>query len=747
MPNRLAEARSPYLLQHAHNPVDWYPWGDEAFAKAKAEGKPVFLSIGYSSCHWCHVMAHESFEDEEVARILNRSYVSVKVDREERPDVDEAYMTAVQMQSGRGGWPVSVFLTPDREPFLAGTYFPKLDRAQAPGFLSILLSIERQWKTKRADIEGAAKEFASQLSQVLTRGAPKTFSTLDWGVVESAIQALKADFDSEHGGFSKSPKFPPHSSLELLLWAATTQPIGRDRRAEALSMAALTLKKMALGGIHDQVGGGFHRYSTDERWLLPHFEKMLYDNALLLGNYARSAELIQSFDPGLSSLLARAADGIVRWMAEDMRGPDGLFYSALDADTDGEEGLTYVWSEDEIRRALGASADRFLEAFNFEPDGNFRDEATGKKTGKNIPHLRDDRGEEFVEELETLRELRRRRPQPGVDNKALVSWNGLAIAGLAEAGEIGLAVAAARAERHAARAHGRLPHQVVGGAPDGDAFLDDVSALALGLIRLFEVTGHEEFAHEARRLADQMIAEFFDDEDGGFFYTSGRHETLFGRTKPAFDQPIPSGNAMAVRCLVALGEFDRARRSIETFFGWLERAPQATEALLLAAGELLEAVESMSRPEPGRPNLLAADVEPGATESEAPARPSPTPAKVEKKQVRVSVESQTLAADESGRARGTLHIEIPPGLHINGPNPPMRWLTATEVRFEGIPGNVSWPEATDMGYFGTVRVPFEVRAEAGEVREFQVLVRFQACTDTSCLEPEEKTFAMAVRPV
>ena len=744
MPNRLAEARSPYLRQHADNPVNWFPWCDEAFAKAKAERKPVFLSIGYSSCHWCHVMAHESFEDEEVARILNRSFVSVKVDREERPDVDEAYMTAVQMQSGRGGWPISVFMTPDRQPFLAGTYFPKLDRGQVPGFVSLLLSIERQWQTKGAEIEKAARDFAAQLSQTLTRGAPKTFSTLDWGAIESAVLALKADFDPRHGGFAKAPKFPPHSSIELLLWAATTPQIDREARSEALSMATMTLKMMALGGIHDHVGGGFHRYSTDERWLLPHFEKMLYDNALLLGNYARCAALIQPLDPSLASLFRRTSDGVVRWLAETMRSPTGLFYSALDADTEGEEGLTYVWTEDEIRQALGPKAERFLEAYNFEPEGNFRDEATGRRTGRNIPHLSDDRAEEFADELEALRVYRDRRPQPGLDDKAIVSWNGLAIGALAEAGEVGLAATAAQAVLEAERRHGRLPHQIAKGVPEGDAFLDDVAAFALGLIRIAEATGVEVFVHESRRLVDQMVAEFFDEGDGGFFYTSGRHETLFGRTKPAFDQPIPSGNALAVRCLVAFGEFDRARRCVETFFGWLERAPQATEALLLGAGELLESLESMSR---------SGSVHPASRDADASRRadvPTPTTSegsrttKIAKKQVKVTVSPSALTRDGDGSAKGVVQIEIPEGQHINGPNPPLRWLTPTDVRFVGVKGRVFWPESTDMGYFGSVTVPFEVQVPVEQSVKFELAVQYQACTETACLEPEERSFVIEV---
>src|SRR5688572_22591909 len=377
MPNRLAEETSPYLLQHKENPVEWLPWGDEAFAKAQAEDKPVFLSVGYSSCHWCHVMAHESFEDEEVASILNRNFVSVKVDREERPDVDEAYMTAVQLQSGRGGWPMSVFLTPGRAPFFAGTYFPKQDRAGHPGFLTILRQLDRMWRAEKEEVLQAAESFAESLTQAMETPAPTSFRALDRAFVQDAFDRAVASFDAKHGGFGGAPKFPPHSAIELCLVLSRVSSYPEGLRARARQMADLTLEKMVLGGIHDHVGGGFHRYSTDEVWLLPHFEKMLYDNALMLGNLARASESEPLFE--------RASGSLMRWIQEDMRTPEGLYCSALDADSEGEEGKYYVWTEEEVQSALGDRADAFLKAHGFDKQGNFLDEATHQKTGANIP--------------------------------------------------------------------------------------------------------------------------------------------------------------------------------------------------------------------------------------------------------------------------------------------------------------------------------------------------------------------------
>src|ERR1044072_1241140 len=529
MANRLAGETSPYLLQHKDNPVDWYAWNEEAFAKAKTEGKPIFLSIGYSSCHWCHVMEHESLESDDAARILNDSFVSIKVDREERPDVDEAYMTAVQLSTGRGGWPMTVFLTPDKKPFSAGTYFPREDRGEHPGFLRICTQIAALWKEKRAEIEDNANEFAVGLAESIGQAAPMTLAKFDDEFLANAVKTLAADFDNKHGGFGSAPKFPPHTSIDLLLRFVHRDSAQEELRQVAIGMALSTLEQMALGGLHDHVGGGFHRYTTDERWLLPHFEKMLYDNALMLGNYALAAAMVHDVDPKLEELFVQAANGIAIWAITEMATPDGLFCSAFDADSEGEEGRFYVWTVSEIRAILGDRAPAFIEAFGIEEAGNFQDEATREKTGANIPHLKQPRGRTFDEELEALRAVREKRIRPARDDKALVSWNGLIIAGLAQAGLLDRAVVAAAQILGAEERHGALPHQIVGGIPSGQAYLDDYASFAWSLIQLsrireqFPAKETPDWLAEGERLTKRMI-EFVGGEAGGFFSPSDAHK-------------------------------------------------------------------------------------------------------------------------------------------------------------------------------------------------------------------------------
>jgi uncharacterized protein len=717
MPNRLASETSPYLLQHQSNPVDWYPWGDEAFEKAKAEDKPVFLSVGYSSCHWCHVMEHESFEDEEVADILNRDFVSVKVDREERPDVDEAYMTAVQLSSGRGGWPMSVFMTPDRKPFFAGTYFPKNDRSGYPGFMSVLNQISQMWRTQRRDVEKAAGEFAVGLEQSRTRSAPRTFTKLDENALEQTIRALASDYDPNHGGFGEKPKFPPHTSFELLFAYAGRKEAPEDLRQIALHMALDTLRRMAFGGIHDHVGGGFHRYSTDERWLLPHFEKMLYDNALLLASFSRAAKIAAHFDPHLSDLYQRTAKGIVDWAFREMRNEDGLFYSALDADSEGEEGKFYVWTQQEIANVLGDRSQAFADAYSFQPEGNFHDEATGELTGANIPHLSEDVGAQFAAELQALREAREARVRPGLDDKALIAWNGLMIAGLAEAGEVDAAGQAAERILAAREEHGALPHQITKGQPRGDAFLDGYAYFIYGLIHHDLAAGETRFESHARTLMDEMIQRFYDDQSGGFFMSSESHEMLFGRTKPAFDQPMPSPNAIAIRCLLHFGEYERAIQSVQELFGWMERAPGATESLWRAA----------------LPMVAPAD-----------AKPDETQVSSELKEVQVEVPTRELVAS-NGWAHGEIRLRIPEGVHINGPNPPARWLTPTLVAVEPLKAEIDYPAAKNDQYEQEVVIPFKVELPSGQsAAEFELQVTYQPCTDQECLLPVDRKFDCVV---
>jgi uncharacterized protein len=693
VPNRLANETSPYLRQHQDNPIDWFPWGEEAWAKAEKEDRPVFLSVGYSSCHWCHVMAHESFEDPLVAEALNDEFVSIKLDREERPDVDEVYMTAVQLANGHGGWPMSVFLTPDKKPFFAGTYFPRQPRGEFPGFLALVRSLAHAWRAQRTEIESAAREFTSALTQALGRDVRADGQRLDLALVQSAVEQLHAEFDDEHGGFGGAPKFPPHTAIRFLLDFAEAHP--GDEADIALGMAVATLEAIVAGGIHDHVGGGFHRYATDERWHLPHFEKMLSDNALMLSNLARALRTAPSDE------LRQAADRTVAWLEREMVTGDGLLATALDADSDGEEGAFYVWSLEELG---GPSA--FTEAFQCSAEGNYLDEATHRRTGKNVLHLRSPG--DWTAELDRLLSARDSRPRPGLDDKAVASLNGLAIGGLAQIGALELA------SRIAARwlelAVPGLPHQVTLGRASGPAFLDDHAYLADGLLDLAEATGSLHWRIGAERLADQMVS-LFGDPEGGFFFTPTGEEVLFVRTKPMMDSAVPSPNAVAARVLRRIGRTEDARRVIEAAAGWMLRVPRATEALL---GEALHHLDDSG------PVL-------------AGGRPQ------------VGLRLEALGEPEAdGSALVELVLDLPAGWHVNSHDPPAAWLTPTEIRVEGVLAEAGFPDAPDGRLDGEVRIV--LRLVATKPSEYLVRIRYQLCNERECLAPQEASLTGFLSP-
>jgi uncharacterized protein YyaL (SSP411 family) len=734
MPNRLSQETSPYLLQHALNPVDWYAWGEEAFEAARTQDKPIFLSIGYSSCHWCHVMAHESFEDESIAEILNREFISIKVDREERPDVDDAYMLAAQLIYGRGGWPLSIFMTADKRPFFAGTYFPKEDRQGHVGFRSLCLGIAKQWSSRREEIERAGDEVAQAMRQAIKAESPAGDSaTLRPELIENGLRTLATDFDVKFAGFGPAPKFPPHSAIEFLTTYMAVRTLDSEFGEVAMGMAANTLVQMILGGIHDHVGGGFHRYSTDGEWLLPHFEKMLYDNALMLANLARVASVIHPVDPDLAQFLQAACEGTANWMVNEMMAPEGYFYSALDADSEGEEGKYYVWTEDEIHEVLGTHAPEFIQAYGVTKEGNFADEATGKRTGANILHRREYSPKPFGIELEMLARARSGRIKPGLDDKALVGWNGLAIEGLVLAGYLHAAVRASLAILGAEREHGRLPRHISKGKPIGDAFLEDYAYLVSALLQVAAITMYAEQAsksledlppslfwvEEASRLAREMMDLFYDEEEGGFFATSARHEDLFGRNKPIVDQPMPSANAVAIGCLLQMGEEDRAAKSFARFVPWAEQAPLATMAYLtrlLGSGLIDLSTE---------PSPVAAESTPRAAIPE----------------VTVKLAANEIKADSQGRGEGVILFSVPAGLHLNTSDPAARWLTATRVSVRPVKATVTYPPSVDEGYDGDFEIRFAMELPSGESgAEFEVEVEFQACTDTECLPPVKKTY-------
>jgi uncharacterized protein YyaL (SSP411 family) len=598
--NRLAGETSPYLRQHAGNPVDWYPWGTEALARAKQLDRPIFLSIGYSACHWCHVMEHESFENEEIARVLNDQFVSIKVDREERPDLDQIYMTAVQALSGQGGWPMSVFLTPDLKPFSGGTYFPPDDRYGRPGFKRVLLTVADWWKNRRADIEQGAAQVTEAIRN--STGLPAGGDDLGEGVLRRALAGLSRSFDERYGGFGAAPKFPRPMDLRLLLRAWK-----RFGDEQALHMARHTLDHMAMGGIYDQLGGGFARYSTDERWLVPHFEKMLYDNALLAVTYA------EAFRATGSPLYRTVIEETLGWVEREMTSSEGPFFSTLDADSEGVEGKYYTWTEEEIEAALGkADAAVFGTVYGVEPEGNWHDPHGHGPPRANILHrvktldqyarLLKMEPTELVDLLARCRDklvaVRERRVRPGRDDKALTAWNGLMIAGYAEAaralGEPSYAEAAAKAADFLLTrmrvSDGRLLRTwSAGSAAKLNAYLEDYSFLIDGLVSLYEATYSPRWIGSALDLARIMVDQFWDEKEGGFFYTGRDHEALIARNKDPHDNAIPSGNAMAVTALQRLAKLtgrtelaDKAEQTLRLYRGLLSEHPLSAAQMLIA---------------------------------------------------------------------------------------------------------------------------------------------------------------------
>src|SRR4051812_20160234 len=569
MANRLAHETSPYLLQHKDNPVDWYPWGEEALARAREEDRPILLSIGYSACHWCHVMERESFEDPDTAALMNERFVPVKLDREERPDIDAIYMEACQAMTGQGGWPLNVFLTPDQVPFYAGTYFPPEERHGMPSWRRVLTAVAHAWDVNRDEIRAGGERIAERLSG----GAALRPSEdeIDPAALDAAVASLRASYDARNGGFGGAPKFPPASAIELLL-----------RRGET-EMTAGTLRAMARGGMYDQVGGGFARYSVDAAWLVPHFEKMLYDNALLARAYLHGWQVLGD------DLLRTVCEETLDWMLREMRGPEGGFYSALDADSEGVEGKFYVWTVDELRAVLGQDADAAIAFFGATPGGNFE--------GANILTRGDDPPERLAEIRRRLYEARAERVWPGLDDKRLTAWNALAIGALADAGAVleradYLEAAAACAEfvlRDLRDGDGRLLRTYRDGEAKLNAYLEDHAFLVEALLSLYEATFDPRWFTAARATADAMIARFADDERGGFFETSSDHERLVARRKDLEDNPIPAGNSSAACGLLRLaaltGEHEYERRAvgvIRLLQAVAPRHPQAFAHLLQA---------------------------------------------------------------------------------------------------------------------------------------------------------------------
>jgi len=602
VPNRLANETSPYLLQHKDNPVDWYPWTDEAFAKARAEDKPVFLSIGYSSCHWCHVMERESFENAGIAALMNQNFVNIKVDREERPDVDSIYMNAVQAMTGSGGWPMSVFLTPDGKPFYAGTYFPPTDRGGMPAFPNVLESVADAYRSRRDEVLAGTDRIVQHLAQ--QAGARPSSDPLTRDILGNAYRALASNFDGENGGIGRAPKFPQPMTYEFLLryWHTTRNP-------QPLAMAELTLQKMARGGMYDQLGGGFHRYSTDSAWLVPHFEKMLYDNAQLTSLY------LHAFQATGNQFYGQVVEDTLAYVEREMLDPAGGFYSAQDADSEGEEGKFFVWSKLEIDLALGQERGRIVRAYYGVTEvGNFE--------GRNIlwrprpdeevaaePAIIVDELQSIVAEARTkLFEVRSQRVAPARDDKVLTSWNALMLKAFAEAGAalendhyIDIARRNAQFLCEQLTRDGRLLRSWKDGQARLNGYLQDYAFLIDALLVLYESTFEQRWLDEAARLAASMIDLFWEEASGVFFDTGRDHEQLVVRPRDCFDNATPSGGSVAAFALLRLaaftGDTDHERyavSSIRSVREYLDRLPTGFANWLAALDFYLSTPEEIA---------------------------------------------------------------------------------------------------------------------------------------------------------
>ncbi|TKJ42589.1 thioredoxin domain-containing protein [candidate division LCP-89 bacterium B3_LCP] len=610
--SHLASENSPYLLQHADNPVNWFPWGEEAFAKARNEDKPIFLSIGYSTCHWCHVMEHESFEDEGVAGLMNEAFVNIKVDREERPDIDNIYMSVCQIMNGSGGWPLTIIMTPDKKPFFSGTYFPKHSRYGRIGMMELIPQISNAWKNRKQDIEDTADRITTALSSMNGLEVKLNAGSLSASTIDEAYDYFQKTFDETSGGFGNAPKFPtPHNLLFLLrIWK-------RDKNERALHMVEETLTQMRMGGIFDHLGYGFHRYSTDPQWLLPHFEKMLYDQALLTIAY------LETYQATGKDTYRETAEEILTYVLRDMTSPDGGFFSAEDADSEGEEGKFYLWTIHEIKEILGPTeAELFASAYRINENGNFTDESTGGKNN-NILHLTKsleqiaDEQEIHISDLRirlqnartALFTVRGDRIHPQKDDKILTDWNGLMIAALSLAGRIlddpDYTSAAQRAAdfvlKEMTLPSGGLLHRYRKGEAGISGNIDDYAFLTWGLIELYETTFRVGYLERALSLTEYQITHFWDDDKGGFYFTPNDAERLLMRTREIYDGAVPSGNSVSLLNLLKLSHItanpeleEKADQMLQAFSAQIKSAPahftHMLNGLIFAQGPTYEVI-------------------------------------------------------------------------------------------------------------------------------------------------------------
>ena len=721
--NRLIHETSPYLLLHAHNPVEWYPWGDEALERAKKENKLIFLSVGYSTCYWCHVMEREVFSNPEIAALMNKDFINIKIDREERPDLDEIYMTATQLLTQRGGWPNSVFLTPDLKPFYAGTYFPPTDVPGRPGFPTILDAVHEAWVTRETEVIESANQVSDTIELATSRGfRALTATPLDRSLTAAALDYLRTTYSPADGGFGGAPKFPSPANLEFLLseyqrGSGLQTPPTRDE--SLLEMVTYTLDRMAYGGMYDQIGGGFHRYAVDAKWLVPHFEKMLYDNAQLAKVYLQAHQLTQE------PRYRRIAEEIFNFIFREMTAPEGGFYAALDAETDAEEGKYYVWTADEIQKILGKKhAARFADVYGVDKGPNFE--------GKNVLYVPNGAAaEDALKEVESARErlleARFDREYPLLDTKIIVNWNGLMIDALAYGyqvlGKERYLLAASKAAQFILdtlkKPDGELCHTYTAGVVKQGVYLDDYAFFVQGLLGLYQATGDEKWLNSAKRLNDAMIQLFWDGKNGGFYYTKADAKHLIVRTKKPYDSAVPSGNAVAVANLLAFGTNYRryAEETLQIFAQSMSQSPSSFMYMHFALNRYLTSKEEIG---PATPSIISATAE-------------------------VKAESKEIYAV-------TLQLDIAEGWHINANPAGQDNLIPTTITVDAnIPlelADVAYPKGRSTRfafsneflnvYEGNLAIPLKLRLKSERKKSTQIVLKltYQPCNETECLLPQ-----------
>ena len=751
--NRLAEQASPYLLQHAHNPVDWYPWGQEAFDAARAQNKPIFLSVGYSTCYWCHVMERESFENEQIAEEMNRRFINIKVDREERPDVDQLYMMAVQILRQQGGWPMSVWLTPDLRPFEAGTYFPPTDAHGRPGFPTILRAIDEAWHNRRDAVEDRASKITEILHDLAEPPASPQAIRVDKDLIDQLIERSTSDYDARLGGFGGAPKFPRQTQLEMLLtYAANYSPAhdpGHQRehlKERALNMALHSLAAMAAGGIRDHLGGAFHRYATDAQWLVPHFEIMLYDNAMLAWLYTEAYRQTEQRQ------FAAVARGIFDFVLHYMTSPQGAFYTGIDAETDAREGATYLWTPQQVEQVLGAEDARiFNHVYGLDLGPNFADPHHGiGQPDRNVLYLpktttdaAKDLGlslEQLQERLEPMRrkllDVRLERKQPQLDTKMITSWNALMIRALAHAGD----VLAERqyidsAQRCAdfllsqhLRDNGSLWRSIRDGKASHEGFLDDYAYLAQALLALRIGGGSVDRKQEAQLIATALSNRFEDRDNGGYFFSAADQADLIVRQKVGTDSPLPAGNAVAAMVELELGNNSSARRTLEIFVPSLTSSPEGMSAMLQACIEYVRYAKAL-------------EVEPRAA-TERPLSPEQLASGV------VSVDAAWTTPAEL-----RLRIHIASGFHLNA-HAANQNMIATQLHLDAAVqvevDSIDYPPGEERSfafsdeplrvYEGDVDAVIRFKGPMTGQAPLVLALSYQACTEDACLPSTTRRF-------